>query len=256
MKLSEIINYINTALDYPALTYKDVDLFLDAAIAELNTTLHTSIPLVKDMVKEFKQLWLDYAPNKIRLTVDPANSDFNIPTISGGAYFYSIPDKQFWVKNFSTGEYVGPFHKLQAIYIDAEKLHIYNTMVFGDSAAWVEVPTDPTFEADLEEYLPDEWIILWLIPYVCYKYSVRDGGTAQSYAEELTQGFQQLQESYDVPSTVLLTKYADRPAYKSLVEKHLPNLNILVPTRAIYGEMKHSREVQAIFGGFYDRGGF
>ena len=74
---------------------------------------------------------------------------------------------------------------------------MFQAVAYGGSAAWVEISTAETYEAEFSHYLPDEWIMLWLIPYVCYKYTVRDGGTAQSFAEELTQGFQQLQDTYE-----------------------------------------------------------
>ena len=44
MKLTDALSNINLALNYPALTYDDIKLYFDMAIAELNTTLHTSIP--------------------------------------------------------------------------------------------------------------------------------------------------------------------------------------------------------------------
>ena len=72
----------------------------------------------------------------------------------------------------------------------------------------------------------------------------------------MQQGFQQLQDTYDVPAKVQLSIYADRPAYTSLVEKHLPNLNVIVGTRAIYEDMKHGRSLNSIYGNMFDRGGF
>lgn len=261
MKLSEVIKYINTALNYPALTYTDVDLFFDMAISELNTTLHTSIPLVSEMAKDFLHNMSKYEPNKIVLSTNPEDNNYIVPTNptdpleNSIPYYYSTETKKFYILNTYTNTYT-EHTVIKGVYITSEALRLYQAVTYGNTAAWAEIPTDANYEANMEDYLPNDWVILWLIPYVCYKYTVRDGGTAQTFAEELSEGFQQLQESYDVPSKVLLATYADKPAYTSLVEKSLPNLNIQVPTRAIYESMKHPRNINAIYGSFYDRGGF
>lgn len=261
MKLSELMKYINTSLNYPSLTYIDIDLFFDMAISELNTTLHTSIPLVKDMVKEFRQNMTKYEANKIILTANPEDTDFIIPTDpvnpleNNIQYYYSTEDKKYHVLDKYFNKY-DTHTIIKGVYVTKTGIRLYQSFNYGYSAAWAEIPTNSQYEANLEDYLPDDWVILWLIPYVCFKYTARDGGTAQTFAEELTQGFQQLQETYNVPDKVLLATYADKPAYTSLVEQNLPNLNILVPTKAIYENMKHSRNVNAIYDNFYDRGGF
>ena len=265
MKLSETIQHINAALNYPALTYVDVSFFFDAAIAELNTTLHTSIPTVSEMVKEFRQKMSKHGPNVAVLTSDPADDgyeieiDKNIATLNHETY-YDVEKQQFgiWDKYNVRHNY---FDTAKAIYIKDDsdgvaQMHMYQANVYGNEAIWLEIPTDPEFECEISDYLPEDWILLWLIPYVCFKYTVRDGGTASSFADELTQGFQQLQETYNVPSKVVLATVADKPAYTTLVEENLPNLNIVIPVKAILPEMKHSRNLNAIFGSFYDRGGF
>jgi hypothetical protein len=261
MKLSEVIKYINTALNYPAVTYLDINIFFDMAISELNTTLHTSIPLVKDMVETFRHEATKSESNKVLLANDPADTNYVIPTDPVNPLenevlcYYSTETRKFYILNKFTNEYL-EFNIIKAVFNTSEGIHLYQSINYGSGAAWAEIPTDPSYEADLDKFLPDDWIMLWLIPYICFKYTVRDGGTAQTFAEELTQGFQQLQETYDIPSKVLLATCADKPAYTELVEEHLPNLNIWVPTRAIYESMKHPRNMNAIFGGFYDRGGF
>lgn len=262
MKLSECIQYINSALNYPALTYVDINVFFDMAISELNTTLHTSIPTVKDMVQMYKEKTLRYESNKLILTDDPKDTDYVIPTEDPDNPFATDPDcyysyetKKFYILNKYTHEY-SEHDSIKGVYIDDGQLRLFQSMNYGASAAWAEIPTDPEYDADLGDYLPDDWILLWLIPYVCFKYTVRDGGTAQTFAEELSQGYQQLQETYNVPDKVMLSKYADKPAYTKEVEKWLPYLDVIIPTKAIYEDMKHSRNTNAIFGGFYDRGGF
>ena len=261
MKLSEVLNYINSALNYPAITYIDVDLFFDMAISELNTTLHTSLPLVKNMVSKFRQKVSKYEPNKVILTEDPYNTNFIIPTDpeisldSPIAFYYSSETKKFYIYDKVLKTYA-EYPVITGVYNSGTEIKLYSSINYGNVASWAEVPVADKFEAELGDYLPDDWIMLWLIPYVCYKYTVRDGGTAQTFAEELSQGFQQLQETYNIPSTVNLATYAGYEAYSDLVVKHLPNLNVQVPTKAIYESMKHSRNTNAIFGSFYDRGGF
>lgn len=262
MKLSKCISYINTALNYPALSYEDIHVFFDMAISELNTTLHTRIPTVSSMIEDFQKSLLDPEPNKIILTDSPEDTDYVI-TISNSApetvvpCYYSPETKKFYIFDNYFHVYSEGFDTVKAIYVEAPKVRSFVGTVYGNDAAWwVEVPNDPTFECELSDYLPDDWVLLWLIPYVCYKYTVRDGGTAGTFAEELTQGFQQLQETYDIPSKVNLMNNAGKVAYADLVKDYLPNINIIVNTRAIYEDMKHPRNVNAIFGSMYDRGGF
>jgi len=261
MKLSKCLQYINTALNFPAVTYLDINLFFDMAIAELNTTLHTAIPSVSDMIEAFRQNVSKYEANKIILEDDPADSNYIIPSNPTDPLeneipcYYDSEEKTFYILNKYSHEYI-PHKIVKAVFITSAGMHLYQTINYGSTAAWAEVPMDPNYECDLDAYLPDDWILLWLIPYVCFKYTSRDGGTAQTFAEELAQGFQQLQETYDVPDKVLLATYADKDAYHSLAEDNLNNLNIYVPTMAIYENMKHSRNTNAIYGDFYDRGGF
>ena len=111
MTLNTIIQHINLALNYPALAYQDISLYFDMAIAELNTTLHTAIPTVSDMLKLFEQKMSKEADSRMKLDVNPETSDYNIKTyataeaglIAAAAnnvpYFYAIDTKKFYVKN-------------------------------------------------------------------------------------------------------------------------------------------------------------
>ena len=74
------------------------------------------------------------------------------------------------------------------------------------------------------------------------------------FSEELTQGFQQLQEAYDVRETVRLNEVADKYAYRKLVLENINNLSKEVPTRAIYESMKTKRAIQATYQDFYNGG--
>lgn len=263
MKLSDVIEYINIALNYPALAYNDISLYFDMAIAELNTTLHTAIPLVSKMVERYRDKITDFSNTNddvITLTSDPALNNYEIPVSDTTTpetpydYFYCSADSKYYVKVSS--EYV-PHDKLTGIRFLSTGPEVYEAIYYGsNTAGWVKNDILNITDCEISDYLPNDWVLLWLIPYVCYKYTVRDGGTAQTFAEELTQGHQQLQDTYDVPDKVLLATYADKAAYTEIVEKLLPNLDVYVQTQAIYPSMKHERNINAIFGSFYDRGGF
>ena len=270
MKLSTVLNHINLALNYPALAYQDISLFFDQAIIELNTTLHTSIPKVSDMIEAFERKMSKEKDHRVRLTEAPENSDYVIPSYATVAeanlstsvvtvkprYYYVFETQKFYVLNKINNTYETR-DTLEGFYLkDAQIPVLYNSMIVDSDVFWVKTLEDPILDCELATYLPDSWVILWLIPYVCYKYTCRDGGTSATFAEELQQGFQQLQETYNVPSTVLLSAVADKEAYTDIVKNALPNLNIYVPTKAIYENMKHSRALNAVYGSVYDRGGF
>ena len=260
MKLTDVISHINTALNYPAITYNDVDVYFDMAIAELNTTLHIDMQPISAMIEAFRRRMSKTKANQVVLDMDPRQSDFGIPVDPASPYlgnpkcYYSSEGKCYYAWNNFTKAY-DSYECLFGVYINEGVPEYYVSTIYGTDVYWVKYEDSPD-DLELSEYLPDDWVLLWLIPYVCFKYTVRDGGTAQTFAEEMQQGFQQLQDTYDVPSKVVLATYADKPAYTELVEKHLPNLNVEVRTRAIYDGMKHGRSLNAIYGNMFDRGGF
>lgn len=255
--LSETISRINMMLNYPAITYEDVDAFFDMAIAELNTTLHTEIKSVTNMIKEFRHYASKQIANRVLLTSEPDEST-TVPEYdsepSGVNYYYNTSRKQYGVLIGNEYQYTDTLH---GVYNDYGVPQFYKAIRYGVGATiWIIDNTDNPMELNLLEYLSEDWIVMYLIPYVCFKYTCRDGGTASTFAEEFTQGFQQLQDAYDIPEFVTLATYSDRLAYRSDVEEKLPVLNIKVPTKAIYKEMKHKRQVNAVFGNMYDRGGW
>lgn len=263
MKLPQVLNYINQALNYPSITYDDVSLFFDSAIVEINSSLHIKMPLVSVMINEFLQYMSNNNPNKVLLTAYPEDTDtFPIfSTIEDAlvtspkyAYFSSL--NKFGILNAGSKTYT-LYPNLYGIFRNSGVPVHFKAVKFSQTdIVWViDEDADPT-NFEFNHYLPDSWVLLWMIPYVCYKYTVRDGGTAANFAEELTQGFQQLQNAYDIPSTVVLSTVAGRPAYSELTKLNLDNLNIKVPTRAIYENMQHERSLNATYGNMYDRGGF
>ena len=250
--LSDCISTINQILNYPSIAYEDVSVFLDQAIAELNTTLHIQIKPISYLRK--------YYTNTVKLEPIvllnnmPTSSDL-IPTTEtvNGKYYYD--GTEYKVKTVSGwkgydklyGVYHDPF--LGSKYFKAVKLTPTDIL-------WGQVDVTNPNNYDLTEILPVDWITLYLIPYVCFKQSVRDGSNGTLYSEEFTQGFQQLQNSYDVPSNVTLSTVVHLPAYKEDVLDNLANLGISISTRAITQNMLHDRVVKPEYGTVYDRGGW
>lgn len=268
MKLSTCLEYINKALNFPSIEYNDVSLFFNMAITELNTTLHTSIPLIEKQYETFKH-YLSKKNSSVILSKDPTVDPeiYSVESVpeehlvneSDGMFIniiYNQNNYMFYIWNDKLGAYKNVGDSAIGIFLENGTAKYFIAEVLGGSVYWTTYDLEANQDYDLDEYICDDWVILWLIPYVCFKYTVRDGGTAQTFAEELTQGFQQLQETYDIPSSVLLATYADRLAYRETVEHKLPNLNVKVPTLAIYEEMKHARNINAKFSSMYDRGGF
>lgn len=255
--MDNLMNAINMALNYPALRYDDIALFFDQAVAEINTTLHTGLRSFHD--------WMETAKSKVDGIMRNAyvfesrpTSDMRITVCSESAasdleYYYDSDKKQYGRKVNGTFEYSD---NLYGVFNDVSDMTLYEAYKFSDDTI-VWVTSKGVCDWDVTEVLPEDWILLFLIPYVCFKYTVRDGGVANTFAEELEQGFQQLQESYDVPEYVNLGTVAGLSAYTEDVKDHLPNItNVVVPTRAIYESMRHSRAVNGTYGGIFDRNGF
>lgn len=254
--LNQYIDTVNQVLNYPSITYEDIAIFLDQAIAELNTALHIQIQPITYLVRNYTNT-VKTDPTVI-LTEEPTSST-RIPTVEteGFDYYYDTTTQTYKVKlNDTWNEYT----ELYGMVYDPTQVNskVYKAIKFTDSAIlWgISNVTEPT-SYDLTEILPVDWITLYLIPYICFKQSVRDGNNGSLYAEEFSQGFQQLQNAYDVPNEVNLMTVAGRSTvYKDDVLKHSPNLNINVPTRAITQNMLHGRAIMPEYGNMYDNGGW
>lgn len=264
MKLSEFMNHVNAALNFPAIDTNDVLVYCDMAMSELNTTLHTSIPSLSKQLDIYNtEEWDKIIYILLTENEDPATQEGNdifVKTAdnilpSNVKIYYDLINQTFMVWSNLNHVYEAATDILGVFYRDGVK-EFWKPFHYGNAAMWEKSERIDESNYELNRHLPDDWILLWLIPYVCFKYTVRDGGTAQTFAEELTQGFQQLQDTYNVPNKVVLATVADKAAYQSLVKEKLPYLNVLVNTLAIYEEMKHERNVLSCFGSMYDRGGF
>lgn len=260
----ECLTRINQALNYPSIHYEDVYHFFDQAVEELNTSLRVSIPTVSEMVAEntFNILEQD---NLVRLTTVPTATEVNavseLPKNTDPSYVYYCASGDFSSRKFykwNGHEWVA-FDKLYGIYLDGTPngASAYTLIpISSKQAVWAPVDVSRIQEFDLTEYLPMSWWTLFIIPYVCFKFSVRNGDSGELFVDEFTQGFQQLQSNYNVPNTVRVNTVAGKPAYKTVVKEHLNNLGALVPTRAIYEDMKVGTGIQSVFGGFYETGGW
>lgn len=260
--LSECIIRINQILNYPSFTYTDISHFFDQAISEINTTLRIGIPLVSEMI-DAHRIHVQDLPNLTLLSSAPTGTATDIPigapdaTSDVSKVYYNPADSKLYKYDTQTGAWVG-YDKMYGIYLSTAGVRtFYETQtLFTGCAIWAPVDEKRLNDFDLNIYLPDDWVILFLIPYVCFKASTRDGGSGALYSEEFIQGFQQLQTSYDVPNFVLLDRVAHLPAYTAEAKKHIAALNIKVPTRAIYTDMKIGNATLPIYGGFNSRGGW
>lgn len=261
--IDDCISRINQVLNYPSLTYGDVYHFFDQAISELNTSLRIALPSVTEMLDEHTFNITEHE-NVIRLTTLPGASDCvthyqtedELPT--DGSVKAAYVCKQFGNRAFYVFD--GSWRKvdkLYAIYVNGSAYDAFVAVPLSSTmAVWAPTNVKTVTEFDLVEYMPLDWWILFMIPYVCFKFAVRNGDSGELFRDEFTQGFQQLQTSYTVPNTVKLYTVAGRSAYKNDVESYASNLNTDVPTRAIYSYMRLKDSTMPIYGGFYETGGW
>ena len=261
--LSDCIIRINQTLNYPSVAYTDISHFFDQAISELNTSFRIGLPLVSAMVAE-NSFNISEIPNVVLLKELPVQSAVEIPAVSDSSEFtdvskvyYKTTDGLFY-KYSSTDEVWKSYDEIYGVYIDVSGRTVFQTVpVYASNiAVWAVIDEKRLNDFDLTIYLPEDWIILFLIPYVCFKTAVRDGGDGGLYSDEFTQGFQQLQTSYDVPNFVELSTVAHLPAYTSIVKNNIAALNMKIPTRAVFSSMKTGNAIMPNYGGFNSRGGW
>ena len=255
LTLADTITYINQALNYPSVTLTDIKLFLNQGLSELNTTLHIQLPDIDTMINEHREVFQN-RNDVLIFSSKPTNTDIiNLAkNDSTSNVVYDDENRVFITRGIYQQ---GTFDNLYAIYVDyvTGTQHVYKaTMINVSSGLWLEMHDD-VLNFDLSSYLAKDWIMLFLIPYVCYKYSVRDGDTGVLFSEEFVQGFQQLQNSFSVPSVVKLTDVAGELAYTKIIKTHLDNLNITVTTRAILEKYRIPRHLNSVYDDFYNTKG-
>lgn len=260
--LNDCITRINQVLNYPSVSYEDIYHFFDQAIAELNTSLYTDIPNVSEMRSE-NTFTISEKGNVVRLTTKTST----IPRAAvlpdsnnAEGYIYVCEDGKFVNRAFYVwdGGWVKVNH-LYGLYVDYAnnvKYAYEATALNTATAEWIPVEYETVSDFELTDYLPMEWWTLFIIPYVCFKFAIRDGDSGEVFSDEFAQGFQQLQNSYHVPSTVRLSQVAGHPAYATLVKENIYDLTKSVNTRAITKSMKLGTSVRATYGGFYESGGW
>ena len=257
---SECISRINQTLNYPAYTYADISHFFDQAISELNTTFKIGLPLVSQMVQE-RTVNVHELPNLVILNAEPNGvSDFESfpkdPAQRDTAKAYYDADSRLFYKYNVLNDTWETYPSMYGIFLTETSREYYEASRLWSSAAWFPLDTARLNDFALDIYMPDDWTIMFLIPYVCFKTAVRDGMSGAMYQEEFIQGFQQLQTSYDVPNFVQLSTVAHLPAYTDIVKQNLNNLNIKVPVRAVYDSMKVGNAILPEYSNFYTEGGW
>ena len=256
--LSDCVESINQILNYPSVTYGDISIYFDQAISELNTELHLGLKPISVLYKEADTLSEDISP--LVVLDERPNLSAGLPSPDDDAKVY-FDGTDICYLDLLTSKYVKA-RKVYGIYIyvDSETnstvKEMYQTIMLGNYAYWTYFEKTPDRDLNLTDYMPYDWVVLFLIPYVCFKYAIRDGDSGASYAEDLSNGFQQLRNAYSVPSTVCLSKMSGKKAYAKDVLENLPNLNISVPTRAIYEDMRTPQVISAEYESFYDKGGW
>ena len=246
---------INQALNYPALTYDDVFHFFDQAISEINTSLRIALPTVTEMkVENTFDITKDFYT--IPVTEDDAKNYIPDEKHTTGSIYYDVSgdsrlDYQLYI--FKNNLWI-PVDKVYGI---SELGKAYEVITVDRFAVWKETSLTVLKEFSLTDYLSIDWIILFIIPYVCFKFAVRNGDSGALFSDEFTQGFQQLQTSYNVPNEVTLSTVAHLPAYRDVTAKNLSNLNKKVFTRAITSDMRVTNSVKAVYGGnLFENGGW
>lgn len=255
--LSDCIESINQILNYPSVTYGDISIYFDQAISELNTELHIGLRPISVLYNETADIYENITP-LITLSKRPTGTAItssstasNIYCKDGTLYYLDLETNTFKEAKKVYGLY-STFDEVTHAPIN----EIYQTIVLGTYAYWTALEKYSERDVELTEYIPYDWIVLFLIPYVCFKYAIRNGDSGAAYAEDLSQGFQQLKKSYNVPSKVVIARYADKKAYRKDVTDNLSNLNKVVPTRAIFEDMKVDSIIPAEYDDFYSKGGW
>ncbi len=253
---NKFTDYVNIALNYPAISFDDIRLFLDQAIAEINTELHTSLPSVDEMEHDARET-IDNMENLVFLTAEEVDAQIELLSSPPALlrFYYDTTKNQYGYCVNDEWKYFGVLYGYRLIN-GVPTFYKSGQVLANNVRAWYRDNMSNPANIDLENYFTDDWITLFLVPYVAFKYSVRDGDTGRLFNEEFSQGFQQLRHSYNVPFQVILATVADKFAYKKDVINSLPNLLKWVVTKAITKEMKNPQGVNATYRDFYDVGGF
>lgn len=265
--INECIQRINQILNYPAVSYVDISHFFDHAISELNSILRIGLPSVSELLAdntyditlqnntvllEQRPTYSSAIPSFMTIPTDPPSEE--APAVFG---YYAPNGTTVGAKYFVWNGVAWVSHNvIYGVNFNNGTKTAYIATPIANAAYWVETSAVRTQEFDLCEIMPLDWWILFVIPYVCFKFAVRNGDDGALYATEFTEGLQQLQTCYDVPNFVDLNSVAGDPAYTKIVQNNLNNLGIDVPTRAIKETMRVGNAIRPIYENVYDTGGW
>lgn len=268
LTLNDCMFRMNQSLNYPSIIYEEVSHFFDQAISELNTSLRISIPSVTEIVRK-NTFRVSDQPNLVVLRETPETAKFHhfasaslLPTdgkADGVSINYAYVCSNYWTERSFykfDGDVWTKYDNLYGIYVNGGSNVAYSAVPVDKSTAmWVKIADNSVTEFDLCEYLPFSWWTLFVLPYVCFKFSVRNGDSGELFREEFVQGFQQLQTSYSIPNTVPLATVVGKPAYSNYIITN-SNISERVPTQAVYESMRIVDSILPIYGGFYETGGW
>ena len=257
--LDNCLSRLNQVLNYPMLEYTDVEHYFDQAISELNTSLRIGIKPLSVIISEQPEAFKGMS-NVVVFTAPLTNASIPNSKDDQPTVYYDTTCNKFGILKNNKYEH---YNKVYGVYsgIDvnsgAKIDYVYQSVWYNDDAImWTNYEEDKLKSINLIDYFPMDVLNLFIIPYVCFKFTVRNGGDASIFVDEYVQGFQQIQTSYDIPNFVLLSQQAGLPAYTEDVKENLSNLNIKIPTRAIYDSMKVGDSFMPTYGGMYDNGGW
>ena len=264
LTLNDCMQRINQTLNYPSVAYEDISHFFDTAISELNTILKIALPSVSEMVSN-NSIDATMQENTVLLEEPIAQYIPTTPVVPTAAPGYGNPTfvKYYDTRDPSSNSYyiwqLNEWRKYDDLYgvcFNNFEKTAYKAISVGADSVWIKLDLNENPAFDLCKYMPFEWWILFVIPYVCFKFAVRNGDSGELYSSEFTQGLQQLQTCYDVPNFVTLSEVAGNPVYSSDVQNNLQNLLKTIPTKAITDSMRVGNAVQAVFGSIFDTGGW
>jgi hypothetical protein len=262
LTLGELITKINKKLNFPSLSFDDVDVYLDQAISELNTLLHISIEPMSVIKNNYTSQFM-YKNNIVRLESNPlTGTGINIPTVPGtnnvNEYYYNATEDEYMIKN-TDGTY-SAHEIIYGEYIDPTTLTStwVQPFLYGNTPKWYPSDiADPT-SLNVLHFITLDWWILFVVPYVCAAYAAKDGGNAVLFNDEFAQGFIQLRANYDIQQRVKLTTVMHLPAYKEIADEvladskqliNLPELEVL--TKAITESMRIPDNLDAEYSDSY-----
>lgn len=240
MTMEDAVSYINQKLNYASVAYEDLTVFFDQAVSELNSMLNIALDPISKLATS--QLDIFNMPNVLRLNQDQINA--GIPVADGPSenisYYYNPSTSRFYVKDL-----FGNWKDYEVLYGVSNSMQspqLYRSWVYTNGVAWYPSNENEVTTLNLTDYIAYDWMMLFIIPYVCHGWTARDGGNTLLFAEEFSQGYIQLRKSYGIPSKVRLSTVAHLPAYTKIVKEYMEKYSnwgdMEITTKAITEDMR------------------